>query len=211
MPKFAKGSEEAKQYMKELRERRQSKPLTELQISRKNKKNEVQGILNEAFDKYFMAGSAVVEVPDKIVKVDNKGNAKVMDTLTKSGALKKVNGESVIKLEPGNDLIVKNKGRQYHDSEVVNVPKQTITHNKTNKTNRNKKFDGVEKNNDDTIEFDNVDLQPEKIIHQKPMKKMKNKKPDDDLIVNDTINFNDENIEPSKIRLQINKIDNKIN
>ena len=162
MAKFPKGSEEAKQYMKELRERRKSKPLTELQISRNNKKQEVQTILNDALDKYFVAGSGVVEVPDKIVKVDNKGNAKVMDTLTKSGALKKVNGESVIKLEPGNDLIVKNKGRQYHDSEVVNVPKQTITHNKTNKTNRNKKFDGVEKNNDDTIEFDNVEIQSSK-------------------------------------------------
>ena len=45
--------------------------------------------------------------------------------------MKKVNGESVIKLESGNDLIVKNKGRQYHDSEVVNIPKQTITHNKS--------------------------------------------------------------------------------
>ena len=30
MPKFAKGSEEAKQYMKELRERRQSKPLNRI-------------------------------------------------------------------------------------------------------------------------------------------------------------------------------------
>ncbi len=32
MPKFEKGSDEAKQHMKELRERRKSKPLTELQI-----------------------------------------------------------------------------------------------------------------------------------------------------------------------------------
>ena len=83
-----------------------------------------------------MAGSAVVEVPEKIVNVDKKGNAKIVDTLTKSGNLKKVKGESVIKLEAGNDLIVKNKGRQYHDSKVVNIPKQTITHNKSNKSNR---------------------------------------------------------------------------
>ena len=33
------------------------------------------------------------------------------------------------------------------------------------------------------------------------MKKLRNKKTaDDDLIINDTINFNDENIEPSKIK-----------
>ena len=37
MPKLEKGSEEAKQHMKELRERRKNKPLTELQISRKIK------------------------------------------------------------------------------------------------------------------------------------------------------------------------------
>ena len=76
MPKFAKGSPEAIEYMRTLRERRKNKPLTELQISRNNKKLEVQGILNEALDKYYMAGSAVVEVPDKIVNVDKKGNAK---------------------------------------------------------------------------------------------------------------------------------------
>ncbi len=37
---------------------------------------------------------------------------------------------------------------------------------------------------------------------------------DDDLIINDTINFNDENIEPSKIKLRktknIDKILNKV-
>ena len=157
MPKFEKGSPEAIEHMRILRERRKNKPLTESQISRNNKKLEVQGILNEALDKYYMAGSAVVEVPEKIVNVDKKGNAKIVDTLTKSGNLKKVKGESVIKLEAGNDLIVKNKGRQYHDSEVVNIPKQTITHNKSNKSNRNKTIDGIEKNDDDLIEINNVD------------------------------------------------------
>ena len=152
MPKFAKGSAEAIEYMKSLRERRKNKPLTELQISRKNKKIEVQGILNEALDKYFMAGSAVVEVPDKIVKVDNKGNAKIMDTLTKTGNLKKVNGESVIKLEPGNDLIIKNKGRQFNDSSIVNIPTEIITHNKPIKKSRHKKED------DDKVYNDSVDV-----------------------------------------------------
>ena len=89
MPKFEKGSPEAIEHMRILRERRKNKPLTELQISRNNKKLEVQGILNDALDKYFMAGSAVVEVPDKIINEDKKGNAKIVDTLAKSGALKK--------------------------------------------------------------------------------------------------------------------------
>ena len=109
MPKFEKGSAEAIEYMKKLRERRKSKPLTELQISRNNKKQEVQTILNDALDKYYMAGSGVVEVPEKVVNVDKKGNAKIVDTLTKSGALKKVNGKSVITLETGDDLIVKSR------------------------------------------------------------------------------------------------------
>ncbi len=159
MPKFAKGSPEAIEHMRILRERRKNKPLTELQISRNNKKLEVQGILNEALNKYYMAGSAVVEVPEKIVNVDKKGNAKIVDTLTKSGNLKKVNGESVIKLEAGNDLVVKNKGRQFHDSPVVNIPTQAITHSKSK---RSKNIEGIEKNDDDLIEIKNIDIQPEK-------------------------------------------------
>ena len=74
-----------------------------------------------------MAGSGVVEVPDKIVNVDKKGNAKIIDTLTKTANLKKIKGESVIKLESENDLIVKTKGRQYHDSEVVHIPTNNNT------------------------------------------------------------------------------------
>ena len=73
-------------------------------------------------------------MPEKVVQLNKNGNAKIVETLTKSGALKKkVNGKSVITLETGDDLIVKNKGRQYHDSKVVNIPTQTITHNKINK------------------------------------------------------------------------------
>ena len=56
MPKFEKGSEAAKEHMRLLRERRLAKPLTELQISRNNKKNEVKNILNDALETYFMAG-----------------------------------------------------------------------------------------------------------------------------------------------------------
>ena len=189
MPKFEKGSEAAKEHMRLLRERRLAKPLTELQISRNNKKNEVKNILNDALETYFMAGSAIVEVPDKIVKVDKKGNAQIMDTLTKSGNLKKVNGESVIKLEPGKDLIIKSKGKQFNDSDIVNIPTTSITHNKPNKKTRNKKEDD-EKIINDTIEIDNIEIEPEKIIHNKPIKKSRSKKiPDDDKILNDTIDF----------------------
>ena len=63
-----------------------------------------------------MAGSPIVEVPEKIVSLDNKGNPKIVDTLTKSGTLKKIKGESVIKLETGNDLNIKTKGRNFNDA-----------------------------------------------------------------------------------------------
>ena len=119
MPKFEKGSEAAKEHMRLLRERRLARPPTEAQIIRNNKKIEVKNILNEALETYFMAGSGIVEVPDKIIKVDTKGNAKLIDTLTKTGNLKKVNGESVIKLEPGKDLIVKSKGKQFNDHKLL--------------------------------------------------------------------------------------------
>ena len=59
-------------------------------------------------------------------------------------------------------MIIEDKGRRFHDSEVVNIPKQTITHNKSNKSNRSKNIEGIEKNDDDLIEINNVDLQPEK-------------------------------------------------
>jgi len=187
MPKFEKGSEEAKEHMRILRERRQARPLTELQISRNNKKNEVKNILNDALETYFMAGSAIVEVPEKVVKLDKKGNTKIIKTLTKSGNLTKVNGESVIKLESGNDLIVKNKGRKFNDA--VNLPTTTITHNKPIKTNRIKKPDD-DKIENDTIEIDNIEIEPEKIIHNKPIKKSRSKKiPDDDKVLNDIIDF----------------------
>ncbi len=53
----------------------------------------------------------VVEVPSQVVKVDKSGNGKLIDTLTKAGNLKKVDGENVIKLETGDNLVVKTEGK----------------------------------------------------------------------------------------------------
>jgi hypothetical protein len=187
MPKFEKGSAEAIEYMRTLRERRKNRPLSAKQI-------EVQNILNEALNKYFMAGSAVVEVPDKIVKVDNKGNPKIIDTLTKSGTLKKIKGESVIKLETGNDLNIKTKGKKFNDA--VNLPTQTITHNKPIKSSRNKKAD-EDKILNDTIEFKNIDIEPEKDYEKVnlPIQIIKHNKPSHKLR---TINFKNIELSPEK-------------
>ena len=39
---------------------------------------------------------------------------------------------------------------------------------------RSKNIDGIEKNDDELVEINNIDLQPQKIIHQKPIKSNKN-------------------------------------
>jgi len=103
-----------------------------------------------------------------------------------------VKGESVIKLETGNDLIVKTKGKPFKDSSIVmNTP-------------------------DDNIEPSNI---PEKIIHNsskiinnhKPNKL--NLIPDDDKIVDDTFEV-EEIIKPKKMKLKktpdINSILNEV-
>ena len=109
MPKFEKGSEAAKEYMKMLREKRAAKPKEERKPKEKKhkiSKEKVQEIVKDAIDKYFLTGSATITVPDKVVKIDNKGHPKLVDTLTKSGNLKTVNGDKVINLE--SDKEVKN-------------------------------------------------------------------------------------------------------
>ena len=94
MPKFAKGSPEAVQYMTDLRAKRGNKRpiITNKEVS----KEHIQRILNEALEKYYMVSTPIVEVPDKVIKIDNKGDAKLIDTLTKGSNLKKVDGQNVI-------------------------------------------------------------------------------------------------------------------
>ena len=113
MPKFAKGSPEAVEFMKQLREKRGNKrPLT---THKEVSKEHIQRILNEALEKYYMVSTPIVEVPDKVIKLDNKGDAKLIDTLTKAGNLKKVDGQNVIQLEPAKELSIKTKGKKYNE------------------------------------------------------------------------------------------------
>ena len=119
MPKFTKGSPEAIQYMKELRERRGAKrPIT---TNKQVSKEHIQNIVNQALEKYFLASSPVVEVPEKLVTINKNGKAKLIDTLTKAGNLKKVDGENVIQLEAGDNLVVKTEGNKYN---ADNIPSQ---------------------------------------------------------------------------------------
>ncbi len=55
-----------------------------------------QNIPKEAIDKYFVANTAEIFVPDKVVNVDDKGKIKLVDTLTKTKSIKKIKGKPVI-------------------------------------------------------------------------------------------------------------------
>ena len=49
-----------------------------------------QKIPKEAIDKYFVANTAEIYVPDKVVNVDNNGKIKLVDNLTKNKSIKKI-------------------------------------------------------------------------------------------------------------------------
>ena len=69
-----------------------------------------QNIPKEAIDKYFVANTAEIFVPDKVVNVDAKGKIKLIDTLTKTKSIKNIKGKPVIKFDDKNiDNIVINK------------------------------------------------------------------------------------------------------
>ena len=109
MPKFTKGSPEAIQHMADLRAKRGSKrpTTTNKQVS----KQHIKDIVNEALEKYYMVSTPVVEVTYKVIKINDKGDPKIIDTLTKAGNLKKVDGLNVLKLEPAQELNIKTKGK----------------------------------------------------------------------------------------------------
>ena len=102
MPKFEKGSLEMKNYMAGLRAKRGEKRPTS--TNKQVSKEPIKEIVNEALEKYYMVSTPVVEVPDKVIKINDLGDPKIIDTLTKAGNLKKVDGLNVIKLEPAQEL-----------------------------------------------------------------------------------------------------------
>ena len=132
MPKFVKGSIEAKNYMAEMRAKRGLKP----KVDKTDSKEHIKRVVNEALENYFISGTPVIEVPSKVVQVDKSGNAKLITTLTKAGDLKK----DVIKLEGGDDLVIKTTGKKYNDIiEVDNIDiepliKKTTSTKKISKT-----------------------------------------------------------------------------
>ena len=158
MPKFVKGSIEAKNHMAEMRAKRGLKP----KVDKTDSKEHIKRVVNEALENYFISGTPVIEVPSKVVQVDKSGKAKLITTLTKAGNLKKVNGENVIKLESGDDLVIKTTGKKYND--VVNIPTHTIVHKSEPKKIR-KTINATEKDFNDILDVKNEMIPIQKIIH----------------------------------------------
>ena len=96
----------------------------------------------------------------KVVKVDNP---KLIDTLTKAGNLKKVNGENVIKINSGDDLVIQTKGKK--NNEAVNLPTQTIVHKAQDKKTRIKITPTEKESNNEVIEMENEIIPTQKIKH----------------------------------------------
>ena len=100
MPKFVKGSEEAKNHMQKIRE------------LRKKKINKVQDNESE-YEKKLIVNQPVISIPKYMVKVEtNKQghiNFKLVPTLTKTEKLKTVNKKPIIQLttnETDNEIKV---------------------------------------------------------------------------------------------------------
>ena len=197
MPKFEKGSIEMKNYMAELRAKKGTtkKPTsTHKQVS----KEHIQNIVNEALEKYYLASSPVVEVPEKLVTIKN-GKAKLIDTLTKAGNLKKIDGENVIKLEAGDNLVVKTEGNKYNADEILKtIPSQTIVHKVEPKKTR-PQIKPTTKDYNDVIDVNNENIPVQTIVHNVEPKKTRPKIQPTTKDYNDVIDVTNENIPISKI------------
>ena len=168
MPKFEKGSIEMKNHMAELRAKKGTKkPMnTHKEVS----KEHIQNIVNEALEKYYMVSTPVVEIPEKLVTIKN-GKAKLIDTLTKAGNLKKIDGENVIKLEAGDNLVVKTEGNKYNADEILKtIPLQTIVHKVAHKKTR-PQIKSATKDYNDVIDVNNENIPVQTIVHNVAHKK----------------------------------------
>ena len=65
----------------------------------------------------YVANTAEIYVPDKVVNVDNNGKIKLVDTLTKNKSIKKIKGKPVIKLEDKNinGIVINQEGEKLMD------------------------------------------------------------------------------------------------
>ncbi len=76
-----------------------------------------QNIPKEAIDKYFVANTAEIFVPDKVVSIDDEGKIKLLKTLTKKKNIKKIKGKPVIKFYDKNidGIVINQEGEKLMD------------------------------------------------------------------------------------------------
>ena len=93
MPKLVKGSDEAKEHMRKMREGRKT-----------NK------------EKLIVANTAKIAVPKKMIYVNPKGVKEKVPTLTKKGTITIRDNKPVIKLRPNTQYTLKivEKGKKEH-------------------------------------------------------------------------------------------------
>ena len=94
MPRFEKGSDEAKAYMKSIREGRKLKTNYEKM---------------KGHEDLIMTNTAQIAVPKTLLHIDGNGEQKIIKTVTKSGNLTRRDKKPVINIEPrtNNTLDVK--------------------------------------------------------------------------------------------------------
>ena len=91
MPRFEKGSEEAKAYMKSIREGRKLKTNYEKM---------------KGHEDLIMTNTAQIAVPKTLLHIDGNGEQKIIKTMTKAGNLTKRDKKPVIKIEPKTENII---------------------------------------------------------------------------------------------------------
>jgi len=147
-----------------------------------------QKIPKDAIDKYFVANTAEIFVPDKVVSIDNEGQIKLVKTLTKNKSIKKIKGKPVIKFDDKNinGIIINQEGKKLMDSSkglLNNIQK-----------NKNKEKEKLSK----TFEELRQGIKNTKFKEKKDLQKKQN-------IISDKIDKLNDEIETIRLQNLINK------
>ena len=88
-----------------------------IKTSKNTNPKKPQNIPKDAIDKYFIANTAEIFVPDKVVDIDNEGKIKLVKTLTKKKNIKNIRGKPVIKFDDKNinNIVINQEGEKLMD------------------------------------------------------------------------------------------------
>jgi hypothetical protein len=165
-----------------------TKKFKEVKTSKEPKLEKGQDIPKEAIDKYFLANTADIFVPDKVVNVDAKGKIKLIDTLNKNKTFRKIKGKPVINIEDRKiGYIDVNEGKKLNnrsESIILGTLKKLSTDINTLKDTR---YDILQKTKN--IQSEKLPRGKQKEIQQeKRKKKIEKLQKKDDLLLDKIIN-----------------------